>query len=869
MLVKAFYFVLEIINREIFVKSLLCSFSYVLISFLLISNSVFGKNLSTDNVLNLNNVVDYPISQTLLNDVKLCHWKYGAKTCLNFSFDDNNLTHNKIARLVNSYGYPASFFVIASQMYTDSLKEILQWGNEVGSHTYSHLELPTLDSTQIEFEFSKSKEVIEKALGIHCVSVAEPGHLKTEQSTRLAFKRYLFIRNYSEYSSVTRARWALSLISTGAMTLANIMTELRGAMRTGNMFLLNGHGSDSEGYIPTSQEILIQTLDSVKKYSSTGDVWVTTIKDGGQYESLYQEVKLDKKLSGDTLSITFNNYLKDKYRDLDSSLISFEIPKTLSAKLISLSPIAKVKELATKYILTLDLKKDTVISLKLNLAPVANAGVNQVVDENTIVKLNGSNSYDLEGDSLTYLWSAPASLKLSSYTSPNPILKAPEVTKDVTYTLTLPVSDGISFNTSQVKLTIKQVNWAPTARVGNDLVVKEGSFVTLDGSSSSDPDGDKLTFTWKCLEDMDLNLSNTAHPFFIAPKVSSEKAFHFILTVSDGIATNTSRVMFVMVEHINVKPIAIINTMDFSIESGNSMLLNGSASIDPDGDALYYHWIVPKKLNIEDEYNASIQLKVPGEIKDTVYKVGLYVSDGRLNSDTTYIYVYATGVKTHFQLINNSSGNDAMLIKVLSVFVDGNSLNIGDEIGVFDGDLCVGVTKILDSNISDDIYTINAIASSDNSQGFNSGDEISFKIWDSQHSCEYSNVYINSFSKEFIHLRSSLYFVVNTVENVTLYATSKIFVSNSTIQKKIETTFSPNPFVDELSIQLNLVEPENIKIDLCDFDGRELFSLFDGNVIGNKCLNFNIKSKLKNALVPGIYLLKINDTIQKVIYKGH
>ena len=60
-------------------------------------------------------------------------------------------------------------------------------------------------------------------------------------------------------------------------------------------------------------------------------------------------------------------------------------------------------------------------------SPVANAGPDQTVNEKTIVTLNGLASYDPDGNPLTYKWTAPAGITLSSTTAAQPIFTSPKV----------------------------------------------------------------------------------------------------------------------------------------------------------------------------------------------------------------------------------------------------------------------------------------------------------------------------------------------------------------------------------------------------------------------------------------------------------
>jgi alpha-tubulin suppressor-like RCC1 family protein len=82
-------------------------------------------------------------------------------------------------------------------------------------------------------------------------------------------------------------------------------------------------------------------------------------------------------------------------------------------------------------------------------------------------------------------------------------------------------------------------NQAPTARSGVDQDVTTGDTVRLDGTQSSDPDGNSLNFSWNLLEkpansSAVLISANTPSPSLVP---DTDGRFRVVLTVSDGSAS--------------------------------------------------------------------------------------------------------------------------------------------------------------------------------------------------------------------------------------------------------------------------------------------------------------------------------------------
>jgi len=74
----------------------------------------------------------------------------------------------------------------------------------------------------------------------------------------------------------------------------------------------------------------------------------------------------------------------------------------------------------------------------------------------------------------------------------------------------------------------------PVASAGADQAVNAGASVTLDGSASSDPDGDAISFSWKQTLGTSVSLNSTSAAIVAFTAPTNGTLLTFELTVSDG-----------------------------------------------------------------------------------------------------------------------------------------------------------------------------------------------------------------------------------------------------------------------------------------------------------------------------------------------
>ena len=192
-----------------------------------------------------------------------------------------------------------------------------------------------------------------------------------------------------------------------------------------------------------------------------------------------------------------------------------------------------------------------------NRAPVAHAGPDQTAFAGNTVTLNGSASTDLDGNALTYTWSfvsRPAG-SAATLSDPGAVMPTFQIDQAGVYEIQLIVNDG-QINSTPDTVRVTTQNSAPVANAGSNQTVFVGDSVTLDGSASSDVDGNALSFSWSLVSvpagsAATLSGASSVNPTFVTDKSGS---YVVQLIVNDG--TVDSAASTVTISTQNSPPVA-------------------------------------------------------------------------------------------------------------------------------------------------------------------------------------------------------------------------------------------------------------------------------------------------------------------------
>ncbi len=202
-------------------------------------------------------------------------------------------------------------------------------------------------------------------------------------------------------------------------------------------------------------------------------------------------------------------------------------------------------------------------------------------------------------------------------------------------------------------------NRQPTADAGNNqtLTLQDGEInIDLNGSASSDPDGDLITYNWSFVSKPEgssaiLSDFTTVNPTFTA---DINGTYTLQLIINDGQEDSVvDTVIITVLDQGSIQdPIAMAKVNDSNVTEGVLVTFDANSSYDPDGTILSYEW---KENDIVLSSNKKFSLNT---LTVGVHNIVLTVmdDDGLTGTDTIVVTVKKLtnqGVSFHTAFMSN------------------------------------------------------------------------------------------------------------------------------------------------------------------------------------------------------------------------
>lgn len=281
----------------------------------------------------------------------------------------------------------------------------------------------------------------------------------------------------------------------------------------------------------------------------------------------------------------------------------------------------------------------------------------------------------------------------------------------------------------------------------------------------------------------------------------------------------------------------------FYFENCSEQIRNCCISESIPGDSLNSE--TPEKLFMPRNFTESSSAK---NLQNTL--TGQFNKTNDVSTVVNFAYPY-------FPLIYTGYGVDHMNINLVNLTLTG--LMIGDEIGVFDGNYCVGSAVIEQKNIVENSLSIPTSAN-ENSEtkpnGYIEGHKITIKTYRA------GIIYILYFqtvnnSTDIFEKGGSMFALVDfsrSEEQTTPEGSGEII------------KIYPNPFNTNIRIEVNLPKAQQLNCEILDINGKLIKTLYEGITEGQQLLIWDGKDNSMHQVSTGVYFCRLNGSTTKIIY---
>lgn len=250
-----------------------------------------------------------------------------------------------------------------------------------------------------------------------------------------------------------------------------------------------------------------------------------------------------------------------------------------------------------------------IVHVYFDAPPVANAGADQAVDEDTVVTFDGSGSSD-DVDVVNFTWTI-VELSVTMYEV------GPQYTFSVpgTYHVSLIVNDTVGqwSDPDEMIVTVEDAT-NPVAEAGPDQVVSDGTLVAFDGSGSTDNVG-IVSYVWSFFDVTPVELYGDK------PSYTFSGLGSYLVTLNVSDAAGNWAIDTMTVDVIADTPPVADAGPDQTVDEDTPVTFDGSNSTDDKG-INNYTWEIIELSEFMYEANPTYTFSEPG-----IYHVWLVVND--------------------------------------------------------------------------------------------------------------------------------------------------------------------------------------------------------------------------------------------------
>jgi len=301
----------------------------------------------------------------------------------------------------------------------------------------------------------------------------------------------------------------------------------------------------------------------------------------------------------------------------------------------------------------------TSYTLTMTGGPAVTAGLDVAASAGTIIDTNASGTHILNGE-LTMNSPLPVSGGTISWT-----FDWQAAIISGTYTIYAAAlsgngsgTGGDGTETTSLQITVSApTNQPPTAIISAPAFGIEGVALTFDGSGSSDPDGNIVSYDWDFGDGSAATGVSVTHTY-------SAGIYTISLTVTDDFGNTDTATLDISVASPNVAPTAVISGPVNGTE-GVAVSFDGSGSSDLDGNVVSYDWDF-------GDNSAGSGMNVTHTYAAGTYTLTLTVTDDMGATDSATINITITATTSPQPPIADAGGSYSANVGV-AVQLDGSA----------------------------------------------------------------------------------------------------------------------------------------------------------------------------------------------------